>query len=130
VTAPSVHHVTLTVTNVRRSSEWYQAVLGPAAVVERQGPTWERIRMQWPSGLVIGVTRHDSTPQAAFDCTRAGLDHQGLTCTDEAAVRHWHDHLASLGFEHGPVETAPYGWAVTAHDPDGIAIEFFAPSAA
>lgn len=121
---PVVHHVTLTVTDVQRSAEWYQQVLGPAACIERSGPTWHRIRMQWPSGLVIGVTRHDTTT-GAFDCTVPGLDHLGLGCEDEAEVRWWHEHLTELGVEHGPLEDVPYGWAVTARDPDGIAVEFF-----
>lgn len=127
MTGLSVHHVTLTVTDVQRSAVWYQRVLGPAAVVERQGQSWQRIRMQWPWGLVIGVTRHDSTAAATFDCTRPGLDHLGLSCRSEADVRDWVDRLDEIGVEHGPLETAAYGWAVTARDPDGIPIEFFSP---
>jgi catechol 2,3-dioxygenase-like lactoylglutathione lyase family enzyme len=123
--APVVHHVTLTVTQLRRSADWYQALLGPAAEVERRGPGWERIRMQWTSGLVIGLTRHDRTGEHAFDATRPGLDHLGLTCRSEAEVRWWADRLDALGCDHGPVEVVPYGWAVTARDPDAIPIEFF-----
>jgi catechol 2,3-dioxygenase-like lactoylglutathione lyase family enzyme len=127
---PLVHHVTLTVVDVRRSADWYQALLGDAAEVERQGSTWHRIRMQWPSGLVIGVTRHDGTPATRFDPVQPGLDHVGLACSSESEVRDWAARLQSLGFDHGPVETVAYGWAVTARDPDGIAIEFFCPTAA
>ncbi len=126
---PTVHHVTLTVTDIHRSAEWYQMLLGPAAPVERQGPTWQRIRMQWPWGLVIGVTRHDATPGSSFDCTQPGLDHLGLACASEMDVRRWKERLDELGLEHGPLETHAYGWAVTARDPDGIAIEFFSPTA-
>jgi len=124
---PKVHHVTLTVTDVRRSANWYQALLGTADEVARQGPSWERIRMQWPSGLVIGVTRHATTGDRAFDFTQPGLDHLGLSCDSEDEVRSWWQRAEDLGLEHGPVETAPYGWAVTMRDPDGIAIEFFCP---
>ncbi len=124
MSAPLIHHVTLTVTDTARSAQWYQRLLGPATVVERQGPTWERVRMQWTSGLVIGVTRHDTTA-GSFDCTRVGLDHLGLGCASEAEVRAWAARLEELGLEHGPLEEVSYGWAVTARDPDGIAIEFF-----
>lgn len=120
-----VHHITLTVTDIVRSAEWYQALLGPAATVERQGLTWSRIRMQWPSGLVIGVTHHDATTTEAFDATHVGLDHVSLGCDDDAEVRSWFEKLETLGFEHGPLEDVPYGWAVTARDPDGIAVEFY-----
>jgi glyoxylase I family protein len=130
VTGLSVHHVTLTVTDVDSSAQWYQRLLGPATVVERRGPSWRRIRLQWPWGLVIGVTCHDSTMESSFDCTRVGLDHLGLACADEAEVRWWLAHVDELGVEHGPLETPSYGWAVTARDPDGIAIEFFSPARA
>ena len=126
VPVPVIHHVTLTVTDVARSVDWYQGLFGPAIVLDRQGPTWTRQRMQWPSGLIIGVSRHDDTTAQAFDCTRVGLDHIGLDCADEAEVRAWAQRLDHLGYEHGPVESVAYGWAVTARDPDGIAIEFFA----
>ena len=126
---PLVHHLTLSVTDIERSAEWYQGLLGPASLIERHGPTWSRIRMQWPSGLVIGVTRHERTGDDSFDETRVGLDHIGLGCGNEAEVRSWHALLESLGYTHGPVEAAPYGWAVTARDPDNIAVEFFCPKA-
>ena len=127
MTAPSIHHVTLTVVDAARSAAWYQELFGPAEVVERQGPTWSRLRMQWPSGLVIGVTAHEATTLEAFDEARVGLDHLGLGCADEAEVRSWHARLEDLGFEHGPLEDVPYGWAVTARDPDGIPVEFYCP---
>ena len=122
----SVHHLTLTVTDRQRSAAWYQAVLGPASCIERTGPDWTRTRMEWSNGLVIGVTEHARSAQEPFDHARTGLDHVGLDCQDEAGVRAWAQRLDDLGVAHGPVETVPYGWAVTARDPDGIPIEFFA----
>jgi catechol 2,3-dioxygenase-like lactoylglutathione lyase family enzyme len=129
-TPTGVHHVTLTVQDVDRSAEWYQRVLGPADAARRSGDGWERIRLAWPTGLVIGVTKHESAgPHDHFDERRMGLDHIGLTCTSEDEVRDWAARLDDLGVAHGPVEVAPYGWAVTARDPDGIAIEFFCAKA-
>jgi len=123
-----VHHVTLTVQDVDRSAEWYQRVLGPADAAKRSGEGWERIRLAWPEGLVIGVTSHKASPPGdAFDEARIGLDHLGLACSSEDEVRRWAERLDEVGVDRGPVETAPYGWAVTARDPDGIAIEFFCP---
>lgn len=125
--APTVHHVSLSVTDPERSAEWYQALLGEASILTREGPGWRRLRLQWPNGLVIGFTCHESTDRGAtFDHTRVGMDHLGLACPDEGAVRAWAMRLDALGFAHGPVEDVPYGWAVTARDPDGIPVEFFA----
>jgi len=124
---PAFHHVSLSVTDPERSAQWYQALLGEATTVNRVGPDWHRVRMEWPNGLVIGLTCHDVTDaDSGFDHTRVGLDHLGLACPDEARVRAWATRLDDLGFTRGPVEDVPYGWAVTARDPDGIAVEFFA----
>ncbi|MBM3687720.1 MAG: VOC family protein [Actinobacteria bacterium] len=123
---PPLNHLTLTVTDPARSAEWYQALLSEATIIEREGPTWQRKRLQWPDGLVLGFTRHRETPESDhFDHARVGLDHIGLGCASEAEVRSWADRMSALGVEHGPVEDVPYGWAVTARDPDGIAVEFF-----
>ena len=121
-----IHHLTLSVTDADRSAEWYQRLLGPASIVLREGPDWRRVRMQWPDGLVIGATQHDRTPaDDRFDHTRVGLDHIGIGCASADDVRSWAQHMDALGIAHGPVEDVPYGWAVTARDPDGIAVEFF-----
>jgi len=125
-----VHHVTLSVTDVEVSSAWYLALFGAAEVVRREGPGWSRIRMAWPGGLFIGVTRHESTSAAErFDHARVGLDHLGIGCSSESDVRAWAARLDELGFERGPVEDVPYAWTVTARDPDGIPVEFFCPKA-
>lgn len=127
-TVTGIHHLTLTVSEVARSARWYQDLLGPATTVNREGPGWRRIRMAWPTGLIIGVTEFDGAdPAGTFNPTVVGLDHVGLCCSSEASVRGWAQRLDELGVPHGPVEDVPYGWAVTARDPDGIAIEFFCP---
>lgn len=121
------HHLTLTVTDAQRSAQWYQTLLGEATVIHREAPGWKRIRMQWPGGLVIGVTQHEATSRDdVFDCTRVGLDHIGITCADETEVQQWQAHMDAVGIHHGPLEDVPYGWAITARDPDDIAVEFFA----
>lgn len=121
-----IHHVTLTVSDLAASRAWYEAVFGDAEVVEREGAGWRRLRMKFSDGLVIGVTQWAGRAAARFDPSVVGLDHLGFACADEAQVREWARRLDALGFEHGPVEDAPYAWAVTARDPDGIAIEFYA----
>lgn len=125
---PRVHHVTLTVANIEESLTWYQKLFGTANLVNRDGATWRRTRADWPSGLIVGFTEHQqATPGDSFNHARVGLDHIGLGCASEEEVREWKAKLESLDFIHGPLEEVAYGWAVTARDPSGIAIEFFAP---
>ena len=125
---PRIHHVTLSVTDAQRSANWYRLLLGDATTLEREAPGWKRTRMQWPGGLVIGVTQHLATASTdTFDHSRVGLDHIGLECASEDEVIRWKEHMDAIGIEHGPLEDVAYGWAVTARDPDGIAVEFFCP---
>jgi hypothetical protein len=82
--------------------------------------------MAWRDGLIIGVTQFEGpTPSNSPICV--GLDHLGLACACEDEVRAWAASMDRLGIEHGPVEEAPYGRAVTARDPDNIPVEFFCP---
>jgi glyoxylase I family protein len=127
--SPLSHHVTLTVSDVEASARWYQQLLGEAQTVERSMPEWRRIRMAWPDGLIIGVTQFDDSPSPQrFTHLTTGLDHLGLACGTEMEVREWAAELTRQGYDHGPVEEAPYGWAVTARDPDNIPVEFFCPA--
>jgi len=122
----TIHHVTLTVTDVDRSMDWYRALLGEGFEFELNGPTWERRGIRWPNGTMLGFTKHHSTSESdSFDFTRVGIDHLALECADEAEVRAMADRFDELGIEHGPVEDTPYAWVVTCRDPDQIAVEFF-----
>ena len=84
--------------------------------------------MAWPDGLIIGVTQFEGPSPESFSHLLVGLDHVGLACKSEDEVREWAATMDRLGIEHGPVEEAPYGWAVTARDPDNIPVEFFCPA--
>jgi len=124
-----IHHLTLTVTDVDESARWYQQLLGDADVVQRSIPGGRRIRMSWPDGLIIGVTEFDDVANSdTFSHGRVGLDHVGLACATPDEVREWAQKITDLGYIRGPVEEAPYGWAVTSRDPDNIPVEFFCPA--
>ena len=124
----AIHHLTLTVKDIEVSKDWYIQLLGPAQIIERASPGWRRFRLTWPSGLIIGISQHDSTtPKDVFSPDRIGLDHIGLTCKSKDEVLNWVKKLDELDIEHGPFEDVAYCWAVTARDPDNIPIEFFCP---
>jgi catechol 2,3-dioxygenase-like lactoylglutathione lyase family enzyme len=123
---PRLHHLTLTVTNIELSSQWYQQLLGPAIVFERKGPGFRRARLTWPHGLIIGLTEHEETKdQDRFHHSRVGMDHVALSCETRSEVEAWAAHMHQQKLQCGSIEEVFYGWAVTARDPDGIPIEFF-----
>jgi glyoxylase I family protein len=123
------HHLTLSVTDLPRSVDWYERVLGMRKVADRKGPTWIRALMRSEGGLVIGLTAHDDASEDPFDERRVGLDHLSIACEDRDAVVAWEQHLNELGVEHGGIVDAEYGHVLTSRDPDGIPVEFFAPLA-
>ena len=128
-TPATFHHVTLTVTDLPRSIDWYERVLGMTKVADREGPTWTRALMRSEGGLVIGLTVHEGTGPDRFDERRVGLDHLSIACEDRAEVEAWERHLTELSVEHGDLVDAGYGYVLTSRDPDGIPVEFFASPA-
>ena len=51
-------------------------------------------------------------------------------CADRTELEKWAARLDELGIERGRIKDAAYGSGVSFRDPDGIALEFFAPPAA
>ncbi len=49
---------------------------------------------------------------------------------DRSELEKWAARLDELGIERGRIKDAPYGSGVSFRDPDGIALEFFAPPSA
>jgi catechol 2,3-dioxygenase-like lactoylglutathione lyase family enzyme len=49
------------------------------------------------------------------------------TDAGRAELEYWVTRLGELGIDHGGIVDAPYGSGLSFRDPDGIALEFFAP---
>jgi catechol 2,3-dioxygenase-like lactoylglutathione lyase family enzyme len=125
--ADALSHVTLTVTDLDTSVAWYERTLGLTHGMDMAGPGWRRALMVADSGLVIGLQMHERTSkQDRFDAARVGLDHLSIACASRADVQSWLAKLDELGVAHSAISDEPANLA-TCNDPDGIAIEFFAP---
>ncbi|HEY5334921.1 MAG TPA: VOC family protein [Mycobacteriales bacterium] len=124
----ALSHVTLTVTDLEQSVAWYELALGMKRGPNMSGPGWRRALMLTDSGVVIGLQVHDRTPTSdRFGETRVGLDHISIACTDRAEVEAWLSALDGAGLSHSPISAEPSNVA-TCTDPDGIAVEFYAPT--
>ena len=127
-----IQFIGLSVTNLHRSAEWYQAVFG--LVVERENvggagwaAPWDEVLLRHPgTGLRIGLLQHptnDGQPASEF---RTGLDHAEFEVGTMRELDDWRRHLASLGISHSGAR--PH--IATFRDPDNIQLEFFCQAGA
>jgi glyoxylase I family protein len=126
---PPLGHVALTVRSCDASKPWYEALFGGAPVLDEDTGPWRHVVWALPGGSLIGIHEHPGHTDAAdaFDTYRVGLDHVSFHCPARAELVTWSKHLDDLGYTHGDIVDAHYGSGVSFRDPDGNALEFFAP---
>jgi glyoxylase I family protein len=76
---------------------------------------------------LFGLHTHTQPASGTFDERHTGLDHVAFACSGRNELQQWADRLNDLGISHGGIKDATYGSGVSFRDPDGIALEFFAP---
>jgi glyoxylase I family protein len=126
---PPVTHVALTVRDLSVSVPWYEALLGAEAVLDEDtDPDFHHTVYLIGDGQLIGLHKHVTpAPDDGFSEFRIGLDHVAFGCANREELEEWARRLDELGIAHGGIKDATYGSGVSFRDPDGIALEFFAP---
>ena len=80
-------------------------------------------------GTLLGIHQHErGAPDERFTEFRVGLDHVAFACGSRAELEKWMDRLNELEIGHGGIVDAGYGSGLSFRDPDGIALELFAPA--
>jgi catechol-2,3-dioxygenase len=126
---PGLAHVALTVRDVDVSGPWYRQLLGSDPVLDEHTDAGFR-HLVWvlDGGTLLGIHQHErGVPDERFTEFRVGLDHVGFGCADRGELEKWMDRLNELGIPHGGIVDAGYGSGLSFRDPNGIALEFFAP---
>jgi glyoxylase I family protein len=121
-----VQHVALTVRDVDASARWYGQLFGLAPVLERRSDEGD-VSILANDTLLLGLQRHPGGDGEDFDHRRVGLDHVAIGCADDT-IAAWAERLRTHGIEHSGPETSAFGTHLNLRDPDGIAIELFAPA--
>lgn len=124
----SVHHVALTVSDVRRSQAFYSELLGFNHVADF-GPR----ALLHNGSFILALTPASDPSQAIagdrFNENRIGLDHLSLSVGSMADLQAAAGVLDAAGVDHGAVNALDaFGIAVLAfRDPDNIQVELTAP---
>jgi glyoxylase I family protein len=133
-------HLTLTVSDIVRSSEWYAEVFGFISVRQSSTPTSAWLAdgreqsfifhslFHVQSRFFLGLAQPVGITLGQFDWSTAGLQHFGLHVTDRSDLDGWVQHLEKLGIEHSVLGTEGPGEFIRFFDPDGIAMEVYWPN--
>lgn len=127
---PALNHVAVTVRDLAVSGPWYRALIGADPVLdERTDAGFHHLVWLLEGGTLFGIHQHDQpATDEQFSEFKVGLDHVGFGCAARSDLEAWVTKLNELGIEHGGIVDAPYGSGLSFRDPDGIALEFFAPA--
>jgi len=119
-------HLTLTVTDLERSADFYNRLLGSQTALASEDHLGPFI-VCMGSGFMVGLRKWEQTASDdSFLFSRVGLDHMGVHVESREELEKWVTHLAENGVESSGIVESPFGLHLHANDPDGIAIEFFA----
>jgi catechol-2,3-dioxygenase len=126
---PPLGHVAVTVRSCDASRPWYSALFGAEPVLDEDTGPWRHVVWALPAGTLIGIHEHPGKTgrDDTFSEYRIGLDHLSFHCEQRSDLERWRAHLDRLNYSHGDIVDAPYGSGLSFRDPDGNALEFFAP---
>lgn len=122
VTFGPINHISLSVTDVQRSAQWYAQALGLVCVGEELAEDGSgHVLLASPTGGWILSLTSAASP---------GVEHVAVTCNDRDALVGWRDLLTDRAAAPGTITDAPYGSGFVVRDPDGLELELFAPAPA
>ncbi|MBV9952375.1 MAG: VOC family protein [Acidimicrobiia bacterium] len=125
---PALTHVALTVRDLSVSVPWYEALFDAKPVLDEDTDPDFHHTVYLLGTTLIGLHQHQTpAPAGQFSEYNIGLDHVAFGCANRAELEQWEQKLNDLGVQHGGIKDAGYGSGISFRDPDGIALEFFAP---
>ena len=126
---PPLAHVALTVSDLTVSVPWYGALFESEPVIDEDTqPDLHHTVWMVGGSTLVGLHQHGTpAPDEKFSEYRVGLDHVGFGVPSRTDLETWEQRLNELGIQHGGIVDAHYGSGLSFRDPDGIALEFFAP---
>ena len=134
INTTSVAHIRLTVTDIERSRQFYEAVFGWSVLIEMPEGADEATRDAL--GFLFGGVIYDlggaliglrPVADDRFDEDRTGLDHLAFRVDNKDELDSAAKHLDDLGIAHEDVKDIGPAYILEFRDPDNIALELTAP---
>lgn len=122
-------HLSLSVIDLDRSTEWYREVLGFVIDSRVEGDGFLRNRLRHPSaGITLTLTAHEAGDGEPFDERRTGMDHVSFAVPSIEDLHNVKADFEARGIEHSEVKptASGAGGMITFRDPDNIQLELFA----
>lgn len=122
------NHVSLTVSDLDRSAEWYADVFGFLPLGGVQSPDFRFATLLHPQSFAsIALAQPLRAPAGAADQERVGLHHLAYHVPERADLDEWVAHLDAKGIAHSGVQAPEWelGEQVWLRDPDGVQLEIY-----
>jgi glyoxylase I family protein len=120
-----VGHIALTVTDPKRSADFYNRLFDAQTVRTVEDDIGPLMICVSPA-MRFGFRTHPSTTEAdRFNPARVGLDHLGFHVADRQQLQAWQMRLDEQGVTNSGIIEDESGLHLNAKDPDDIALEFF-----
>jgi catechol 2,3-dioxygenase-like lactoylglutathione lyase family enzyme len=117
-----VHHIKLPVTDLSRSRQWYERVLGLRVVGDFPD---EDGTVRGLVGLLLGGASPVAVALRVHESAAAGIrgfDPVGLAVTDRQSLEAWAAWLDEVTVAHTPIRENSLGWTLDIPDPDGTVL--------
>ncbi|WP_350274465.1 VOC family protein [Kribbella sp. HUAS MG21] len=118
-----IDHVSLSVTDLDRSEQFYTEVLGLKPLLDFGSV---RILVDRPSGFILALAKHDGAAGGPFTELNTGLDHLGMAAATRDELVEWERRFEALGVTYTPIRDEAFASHLNFRDPDDIALEFSA----
>ena len=126
---PAIAHVTLTVSDLDRSVQWYERLFDVAFHRDESPGPFRRAVWIVEGRTLVGLHEFpDPADTLPFNERRIGLDHLAFTCRSREDLEAWVRRLSELDIDNGGIAEADYGSGLSCRDPDNIALEFYFPA--
>lgn len=125
MTITGLHHMMLTVTDLTRSTDFYEQVLGlnRFRAVPDDGVAGAKVIFTLPDGHFFGIVAHQGGDHAPFTEKHTGLDHVSFT-VPAAELTQWQQRLTTEGYPTSEPAPALSGeLTVVVRDPDNIQVQ-------